>query len=192
MLNSKYIPYFFILSVFIITLVISSCSHPEETTAKQLTQAELIKRGAYLVEFGGCNDCHSTKIMTETGPLPDPAQLLSGHPVDEPLAEYKKEDVVKGKWVLFNQSSTVAIGPWGISYAANLTPDLETGIGGWNEEVFKNALRTGKHMGAGRPILPPMPWQGISQLTDEDIKSIYSYLQSIKPVKNKVPDPVLF
>jgi mono/diheme cytochrome c family protein len=112
--------------------------------------------------------------------------------VDEPLAEYKKEDVVKGKWVLFNQSSTVAIGPWGISYAANLTPDLETGIGGWNEEVFKNALRTGKHMGAGRPILPPMPWQGISQLTDEDIKSIYSYLQSIKPVKNKVPDPVLF
>ena len=38
------------------------------------------------------------------------------------------------------------------------------------------------------PLLPPMPWQNVAQMTDEDIKAVYAYLKSIKPVVNHVPD----
>lgn len=95
-----------------------------------------------------------------------------------------------GKWVLFTQDITAAVGPLGASFAANLTPDIETGTGSWQLEMFINAMRTGKHLGAGRPILPPMPWEGLGKLSDEDLKALFNYLKSLKPIKNKVPTPL--
>jgi hypothetical protein len=88
-------------------------------------------------------------------------------------------------------TNTAFAGPWGISYAANLTPDRLTGIGIWNEEVFVKTIRSGRHWGVARPILPPMPWQNVAGLTDEDLSSVYAYLRSIQPVRNQVPDAVL-
>jgi hypothetical protein len=85
---------------------------------------------------------------------------------------------------------TAWVGPWGTSFAANLTPDSNTGLGSWTEEMFMKALRTGKHLGQGRDILPPMPWQMIGQMTDRDLKSVFAYLRSIPPVNNMVPDPI--
>ena len=85
---------------------------------------------------------------------------------------------------------TTFVGPWGISYAANLTPDSASGIGAWSEATFINTIRSGKHLGNGRDILPPMPWPFVSKLTDEDLKSVYAYLMSLPPVSNKVPAPV--
>ena len=88
-------------------------------------------------------------------------------------------------------TNTAWSGPWGVSFAANLTPDPETGI--WREmteEQFIQALRTGRHLGQGRPILPPMPWPLYGKKTDEDLKAIYAYLQTIPPIRNKVPDPL--
>lgn len=81
---------------------------------------------------------------------------------------------------------------WGISYTMNLTPDSATGIGAWTEENFMNALRKGKHLGldGGRPILPPMPWQMIRQMTDEDLKSVYAYLRTLPAISNQIPAPV--
>ena len=79
----------------------------------------------------------------------------------------------------------------GTSYAFNLSPDPETGTGAWNEELFIRILRTGKFMGAGRDILPPMPWQEFAKITDADLSSaIFAYLKSLKPVKNQVPSSV--
>lgn len=95
-----------------------------------------------------------------------------------------------GKWVLFSEDLTVAVGPWGMSFSANLTPDDQTGIGLWTEDVFIKALRSGKHMGAGRPILPPMPWFNLVNANDEDLKAIFAYLKSLPPVKNPVPAPI--
>ena len=51
-------------------------------------------------------------------------------------------------------------------------------------------MRTGRHKGQGREILPPMPWPWIGQRTDDDLKAMYAYLKQIQPVKNKVPDPL--
>jgi hypothetical protein len=78
---------------------------------------------------------------------------------------------------------------WGISYAANLTPDRETGLGAWTEQNFVDTMRTGRHMGRGRPILPPMPWQMVKNLTDQDLKAVFAYLRTLPTVKNRVPQP---
>ena len=79
-------------------------------------------------------------------------------------------------------------GPWGISDAANLTPDPNTGTGIWTEDMFLRAIRTGKHWGQSRPIMPPMPWEVYRNMTDEDLKAIWAYLRTIPPIENRVPD----
>jgi hypothetical protein len=152
----------------------------------------LIERGLYLVTAGGCNDCHSPKKMTPNGPVPDEARLLSGHPAGEKLPEVPPNLFGPDKWgAITNNNLTAWVGPWGISYTSNLSPDPETGIGVWNEELFIRILRSGKFMGSGRDILPPMPWYSYAKLTDADLKAIFAYLKSLKPVKNPVPAAVL-
>jgi hypothetical protein len=54
--------------------------------------------------------------------------------------------------------------------------------------MFVTALRTGKHMGKSRPIAPPMPWDAFRYATDDDLKAIYAYLRTLKPLVNHVPD----
>jgi hypothetical protein len=94
-------------------------------------------------------------------------------------------------WVLFNAHNTATVGPWGATFAANLTPDA-TGLGTWTEEQFIKALREGKFKGLDntRQLLPPMPWQSYAKMTDDDLKAMFAYLKTIKPVKNSVPAPI--
>jgi mono/diheme cytochrome c family protein len=151
----------------------------------------MIGHGKYLVIFGGCDDCHSPKVFGPMGPMPDTTRLLSGHPADSKLAEVPQGLIAPDKWgALTTNDLTAWVGPWGTSFSRNLTPDVETGIGSWNEAMFIKTLRTGKHMGEGRNLLPPMPWQGIGQLNDKDLKDIFAYLSSLKPIENAVPDPI--
>jgi hypothetical protein len=159
-------------------------SEPVKTAEISLT--DQIVKGAYLVTVMGCNDCHSPKVMTAIGPVPDTLRLLSVHPANEQLPPHEKETLKS--YVLFNMNNTAAVGPWGTSFAANLTPD-QTGIGNWTEEQFIVAMKQGKWKGLenSRNLLPPMPWQGYSKLTDKDLKAIFAYLKSIKPVTNPVP-----
>lgn len=165
---------------------------PKNDTAESPGAAVVddVKRGEYLVQTMGCNDCHSPKIMTPQGPAPDPKRLLSGHPSDEALAPIADKSVLKG-YALFSMGLTAGIGPWGTTYAANLTPD-DTGLGNWTLEQFGKAVRQGKSKGMdnGRMLLPPMPWQNLVNLSDADLKAIWAYLRSIPPVKNVVPAPV--
>jgi mono/diheme cytochrome c family protein len=176
-------------AVFLSMIYIQSGCQPQEK--KEMTKEEMVSWGEYLVTMGGCNDCHSPKVFTDMGPIPDTTKLLSGHMADAMLPPIDTSMVKPGKWVMtIGTDFTAWVGPWGISYAANLTPDEATGIGNWTDEVFIKALRTGKHMGAGRPILPPMPWFNFAKATDEDLKAILAYLKSIPPISNKVPDPV--
>lgn len=150
-----------------------------------------IQRGEYLANVGGCNDCHSPKIFTPKGPEPDPARLLSGYPVNTKLPEIPRGLIGPDKWWgLFSNDLTAWVGAWGVSFSANLTPDAETGLGNWTEGMFIKAMRTGKHVGAGRDILPPMPWYEFARLNDEDLKAIFAYLRTLKPIKNRVPDPI--
>lgn len=149
--------------------------------------SEQVQRGAYLVMMGGCGDCHSPKIFTERGPEPDPERMLSGHPEDSRLPELELDRITPDGWLLFSNDLTASVGPWGISFSANLTSDEETGIGRWTEAAFIATMRTGLHWGVGPPLLPPMPWQSLAAASDEDLKAIFAYLRSTKPVHNAVP-----
>lgn len=150
-----------------------------------------IKRGEYLVNLGGCNDCHSPKIIGPNGPEPDQTRLLSGQQASAPVPKVPAGIIGQSGWIaLTNPDMTAWAGPWGVSFAANLTPDNVTGIGAWTETAFIKAMRTGKHLGAGRPILAPMPWQNIGKCSDDDLGAIFAYLMSIKPISNQVPQPL--
>jgi mono/diheme cytochrome c family protein len=149
--------------------------------------ADPVARGKYLVSFGGCSDCHTPLKLTSKGPVPDMARMLSGHPHDVRLPS---PDLKPGPWFVSTAGMTAWAGPWGITYAANLTPDTNTGLGIWTEDMFLKAMRTGRHMGAGREILPPMPWRKLAALNDADLKAIYAYLRTIPAITNQVPTPV--
>jgi mono/diheme cytochrome c family protein len=147
--------------------------------------ASRVERGKYLVTICGCNDCHTPLKIGPKGPEPDFSRMLSGHPEYVKVTSAPK---TSKEWLMsVAMPGTAFAGPWGISFAMNLTPDSLTGIGTWTEDLLIKALRTGKHWGTSRPIMPPMPWPFISQMTDEDLKSVYAYLRTIPPVKNQVP-----
>ena len=147
-----------------------------------------LARGKYLVTTSGCNDCHTPWVVGPKGPEPDMTRMLSGHPAGDKLPPPPKAD---GPWIVAAAATNTAwSGPWGVSYTANLTPDRETGLGKWSEKNFRDTIRTGRHLGRGRPVLPPMPIPMYKHFTDEDLAAIYAYLQSIPAVSNKVPEPV--
>lgn len=157
-----------------------------ENSAATTSPAE---RGKYLVTVGGCNDCHTPLKIGPKGPEPDMSRMLSGHP--ESFAIAGPGSVPTGQWIMLAAATGTAFsGPWGVSFAANLTPDENTGLGIWTEDMFRKAVRTGRHMGVSRDILPPMPWTSVGAMTDEDITAVYAYLRSIKPIHNRVPDPL--
>jgi len=150
--------------------------------------ANKVQRGKYLVTVMGCDDCHSPKKFGPNGPEVDTLLRFGGYPAGRPLPGF---DTATGhKWVLFAGDLTASVGPWGTSFSANISSD-PTGIGSWTEEQFIRCLREGKWKGLdSRPLLPPMPWQNVSKLTDRDLKSIYAYLRTTRPVNNTVPQPI--
>ena len=148
-----------------------------------------VKRGEYLVTIGLCHDCHTPLVTGPDGPAPDMTRALSGHPQDIAV---KSPAAVAEPWAgAMSPTLTAWSGPWGVSFSANLTPDPETGVlRDFTEEQFIQTLRTGRHQGQGRPILPPMPWPFIGKMTDDDLKAVFAYLRQVRAVKNKVPDPI--
>jgi len=180
-----------ILIIAIFAWSLNSCDPAkgvkDAAAATPPSKDSLVKRGNYLVTTLGCNDCHSPKKMGPQGPYIDTARMLSGFPSTAPVPVAGADDVKKGL-VVFAGDLTAAIGPWGTSFSANITSDA-TGIGSWKVDQFKNALRHGKYKGldSERMLLPPMPWQDLTNLTDADIEAIFTYLQSTKPVNNVVP-----
>ncbi|HEX6396602.1 MAG TPA: hypothetical protein VFZ95_04205, partial [Steroidobacteraceae bacterium] len=112
-----------------------------------------IARGKYLVTTSGCHDCHTPLKMTPQGPAPDMDRMLSGHPeqLDMPAAP----QLPAGPWIVAVAGTNTAwSGPWGVSFTANLTPDRETGLGKWTVRNFTETIRTGRHLGRGRELLP--------------------------------------
>ncbi|UXN58629.1 c-type cytochrome [Phyllobacterium zundukense] len=121
-----------------------------------------ITRGEYLATISGCNDCHTPGYFLGK---PDLSRFLGGSDVGFEIP-----------------GVGVVVGP-------NITPDKETGVGGWSPEQIVTALQTGQRPD-GRLLAPIMPWHAFAHLTKDDAMAIAAFLQSVKPVKNKIPDPV--
>lgn len=187
-----------------VAIAISGCNRPAETPGTNavpsatapagapapLTGEAQLERGRQLVIGGLCHDCHTPKKFGPAGPEPDFDKALMGHPESEKITAPVKLDP-KSPWQLLgNAHLTAWNGAWGVSFAANITSDTNTGIGIWTEKMFIDAMRTGKHMGTSRQILPPMPYGMIGMLSDEDLKALFAYLKSTKAIANRVPPPL--
>ena len=136
-----------------------------------------VERGRYLVRITGCHDCHSPKVQ---GMTPNLDLALSGRPASTQLPTETKTEVHA------SPDLTAWTGPWGYSIAANLTPDAATGLGTrYTEASFITTMRTGKKPN-GTPVMPPMPSDVYQNMTDDDLKAIFAYLKTIKPIKNAV------
>ena len=177
-------------SLLLVVLCCTCSVAMAQQPAKQLPSkdAAAVARGRYLVTVGGCNDCHSPKIMTAKGPVVDQTRLLSGHPANERLPALPAGVLAPNKWgAVTTNDETAWVGSWGTSFAANLTPD-PTGLGNWTVQMFINSMRTGKYMGISRPILPPMPWAYYGMMPNRDLESIFAYLRTLRPISNLVPE----
>jgi hypothetical protein len=160
----------------------------ESFTAAQVT------RGADLVSEWKCNFCHTPEVKGPDGkPIPNPERLLSGHPQDEKIPDVSDMVITSDAFMEFldNLDNTVWASNDMLVFSANLTPDNETGIGTWTSAQFVATIRQGQHMGLGKRLLYPMPWQELAELPDADLISIYAYLRTVEPVRNKVPPPVV-
>jgi mono/diheme cytochrome c family protein len=149
-----------------------------------------IARGKYMVTIGGCHDCHTPWIIGADGkPGPDMSRALSGHPASFPITRQAKLE--GDRWGYAGAATNTAFsGPWGVSFAANLSPDRMTGTGIWTPEIFRNTIRNGRHWGVARPLLPPMPWFNYRHMTDEDLNAVFAYIHTLKPIHNEVPAPL--
>lgn len=199
----KFSMYILIVLVSFI-FIFSRCNEGEDKTAvsadSTTTQAvapiyggfeSQVAWGKHLVTIGGCNDCHTPKKMGPNGPEDNLDLALSGHPSQLPLPDVNRKEVESKGFAVFGPTFTSYIGPWGISYASNITSDSTSGIGTWTFEQFKNVFTLGKYWGApkGRDLLPPMPWQNVGQMTDDELEAVFTYLQTTKPIHNVVPPP---
>ncbi|MBZ9730796.1 diheme cytochrome c-553 [Salegentibacter sp. JZCK2] len=192
-------PYRYSSLILLIFFFLSCKQNKEENIGKyviadvqqkrQLSEKEYENRGKYLVEILGCHDCHSPKKMGERGPELISELAFSGFQANTELPKIDKQALENG-WMLMNSDLTAFVGPWGISYSANLTPH-DTGIGSWNFEQFKRAMVEGKYKGLqnGRMLLPPMPWQNFKEVKDDDLRAMYTYFKSLEPIENIVPSP---
>jgi hypothetical protein len=126
-----------------------------------MTLEQRVERGQHLSLSSGCNDCHTPGTLYGA---PDTSRMLSGSELG---------------WE----------GPWGVTYPRNLTPDNETGIGTWTEDQIVAAFQTGIRPDK-TPIMPPMPWPGYANMSDDDAHALAAYLKSLPPIRHKMPDRI--
>jgi hypothetical protein len=186
-----------ILASVPVVVALTGCNRPAQPPGEDSTAApaaapaqDPVERGRLLIAGGGCHDCHTPKKLGPMGPEPDMDLALSGHPESAGVPQPFKQGAEKIWTTHTNDHLTAWSGAWGVTFAANLTPDQNTGLGIWTEQMFVDAIKNGKHMGTARPILPPMPWQQYRELPEEDLKAMFAYLKSLKPIANRVPVPL--
>lgn len=75
---------------------------------------------------------------------------------------------------------------FGTIYSTNITPDPETGIGGWSREAFRRALHEGVARD-GSHLFPAFPYDHFTRLTDADVDALYAYFMSLQPVRAEAP-----
>jgi len=186
-MTSKPLPSYWAVAAASAVAMIVLTAAPAASAADNATSK--VVRGQYLVQTSGCHDCHTPFKMGPHGPEPDMSRMLSGHP--ESLVMPPAPALPPGPWIVSSAATNTAhAGPWGVSFTANLTPDAETGLGQWTLRNFTDTIRTGRHMGRGRPVLPPMPIPVYNHFTDDDLEAIYAYLRTIPPIRNRVPEPL--
>jgi len=183
---------FLLITMFLLAIV--GCNQKPDPPTVTMYSPERLEIGQAVVEGWNCSFCHTPQIEAPDGKLmPDPKRLMSGHPADEEVPTVPDMIISSPEWMEFldNLDSTVWATDDMLVFSANLTPDDNTGIGTWTEVEFVETIREGRHRGIERRIKYPMPWRELSELSDEELLSVYEYLMSLEPVNNKVPESIV-
>ncbi|MDT8399292.1 MAG: hypothetical protein RQ899_11815 [Pseudomonadales bacterium] len=139
-----------------------------EATANTDYPAEQVARGKYMVGLLGCGSCHTNGAL---------------------IGEARQNQLLAGSDTGIAYSNPLAVNNPGVVYPANLTPDMETGIGSWTIDQIITMLQTGVDNHSGQ-TLPVMPWPSYAHIEAEDALAIASYLKSLPPVRHRVPTNV--
>ena len=153
--------------------IATTCLVLSATVVRSETEAEIIARGRYIATaIQGCG-CHTRE-------KPDGSKDENWHYAGAPNPALATGTPPNAGW-----SSR----RWKRIYARNITPDQDTGIGKWTEADFIRAMRTG--ITPDRRVLDAqMPWVAFQKITDRDLKSLWAYLRTIKPIKNIPPERI--
>lgn len=167
------------LAVSLLAILVTAMVAWSAEAQTDLNKEYQLARGKYIVNaLADCTGCHTPRDRT-------------GQFIKERFLAGVPEGSKPGAGPPGNVGFT---GPWGTSFPANLTPDKETGLGGLSFTDFDNAMRRGLYKdpktGTTRAMLPEHPWMGYQNMTDDDVRAIWAYLQTIPAVKNRVPAPV--
>jgi len=181
-----------IISIVFLSLFLTALFAVAADTDSEDTNGNQAVKGMELVKQGNCGFCHTPLIETKEGAVPAPGKTLSGYPSGMELPELPDAEIDSEEWLKFLGSlpNSVWAGPWGLSFASNITPDPKTGIGKWTEDIFIETMRSGRHIDLKRDISPPMPWRDYAKLSDEELAAIFAYLMTLEPVVNPVPKPI--
>jgi mono/diheme cytochrome c family protein len=137
-----------------------------------------VARGEYLAAVSGCKSCHTPFQDEYNNPETltlDQIKTLSMH--EEDAQDFENRLLAGGR--------VFPLGPAGIVISANITPDIETGIGSWTDEQIETAIRTGMRPD-GRVLFPLMPYGVYRTMSDADMTAIITYLRSVPPVSNAI------
>lgn len=150
----------------------AEASHP-------LQEEDAISRGKYLATISGCTYCHTPDKVEYQNPETMSLEQIMTIAFDGNLAEDEEKLLAGGR--------VFPLGPAGVVYTRNITPDKETGIGTWTDEQIKLAIKTGVRPD-GTVLFPVMPYHVYNQMADQDLEDIIAYMKSVPAVRNEVPE----
>ncbi len=167
-----------LMTIAIFSILFIACNSADKTTASTADSTKtnedsvkrVIERGDYLVNHVAiCLDCHSKRDETKFSLPIIPGTEGGGGSLFDPKTDQTP----------------------GILYSKNITPDVETGIGGWSDDEIIKAITLGISKN-GDTLFPLMPYMNYNKMAKQDLLSIVAYLKTLKPIKNKVPERKLF
>jgi mono/diheme cytochrome c family protein len=153
------------LALFFVTVALCACTgkYIRPTTLEKIdATSDRLARGSYIVnQNASCGACHTTR---------EGGSIFGGERTDMFLAG--------GSLITEKELGATLVIP-------NITPDVETGIGGWSDDQIMRAIRDGIGH-EGNLLIPMMPFTSYQYMSDEDARSVVAYLRSVPPVKNAV------
>jgi mono/diheme cytochrome c family protein len=171
----------FVLGITLIFVSILLVPISAQDTMPELTEEELLARGEYLINITGCISCHTPpkpeyNVADLSELTPEQLQSMSLRALE--TLDVENRELAGGR--------VFPLGPAGVIFSRNLTPDDETGLGTWTDEEIEIAIRIGVSKDGTR-LHPLMPYRNFYSLSRQDMAAIIAYLRQLPAVNNPEP-----
>ena len=147
--------------------------------ASDYSQDDVVSHGKYIATLAGCTSCHTPLKPEFQNPQELSLEQIRTLAFDDLQASDETRLLAGGRGF--------DLGPAGIVFSRNITPDEETGIGTWTDDQIKVAMKTGIDH-EGQLLFPVMPYHVYNGMADEDVDAVIAYIHTVQPVKNEIPE----